>query len=201
MSIINKIKENKVVGVFREDSQLIQPTLESAFKGGLRIMELTYSIPNVSKWIEYAKSTFNEAVIGAGTVLSSQDALNAIKAGADFIVSPIFVSEVNKVCQDNNTLYIPGTMTLQEMFNAYNEGCHNLKLFPANSFSPSYLKTCLSLFPHYSIMPTGGVNVSNAKEWLGSGAFAIGIGSEINKLAQAKNFDGISHMFETLAKE
>ncbi|MDR2008135.1 MAG: bifunctional 4-hydroxy-2-oxoglutarate aldolase/2-dehydro-3-deoxy-phosphogluconate aldolase [Alphaproteobacteria bacterium] len=199
MSVIEKIKNHKIVGVFREDPQLIADTLKASFQGGLRVMELTFSIADVCTHIEATKAKHGEAIIGAGTVLNPQDAANAIKAGADFIVSPIFITAVNKVCRDNNISYIPGTMTLQEMFHAYNEGCQNLKLFPANNFSASYLKTALSLFPHYSIMPTGGVNASNAGEWLEAGAFAVGIGSEINKLAVKKDFDGIEHMFKTLA--
>ncbi|MCL2567147.1 MAG: bifunctional 4-hydroxy-2-oxoglutarate aldolase/2-dehydro-3-deoxy-phosphogluconate aldolase [Alphaproteobacteria bacterium] len=201
MSIIEKIKKHRIVGVFREDPNTIQPTLTASFQGGLRVMELTYSIPDVCKYIKQAKAEFKDAVIGAGTVLNHKDALSAIDAGADFIVSPIFLPEVNVVCIKNNIDYIPGTMTLQEMFNAYSAGCSHLKLFPANNFSPSYLKTCLSLFPHYAIMPTGGVNALNAKDWLKAGAFAVGIGSEINKLALQKDFEGITRMFETLSKE
>ena len=109
-----------------------------------------------------------DAVLGAGTVLDAETARHAILYGAKFVVSPHFSEEVATVCNRYGIPYLPGCMTIREMVKALESGCDILKLFPANNFDPSFIKSVKGPLPHVQIMPTGGINASNMQEWLRS---------------------------------
>ncbi len=195
---LNKIKEDRFVGVFRESEELIESTISACYDGGMKVFELTQSTPNVCKYIEKTATKYSDSVVGVGTVLNKQQAEDAIKAGASFVVSPIFCQGAYEVCKEKNVLYIPGFMTFQEMFDAREKGLNALKLFPAGTLGFSYLKTLKSLFKDVEIMTTGGVSKDNANEWLASGACSVGIGSEISKLAKEKDFKALASMISEI---
>jgi 2-dehydro-3-deoxyphosphogluconate aldolase/(4S)-4-hydroxy-2-oxoglutarate aldolase len=155
---------------------------EACYEGGVDIIEITYSVPHASDVIyELDKKMNDKILLGAGTVLDSETAKNAIEAGARFIVSPTFSKRSRTLCSRYRVLYIPGIMTPNEAQKALENGCSVMKLFPAKFLGPSYIKAIKGPLPQIDIIPTGGINKDNAKEWIKAGAIAIGIGSSLVK--------------------
>lgn len=174
------IKSSKVVAVIRGNSAEEAIALSNAaIEGGIHLIELTYTTPNTQQVLETFRNS--DAVVGAGTVLDAETARHAILNGAKFVVGPQFSKEVAKVCNRYAIPYFPGCMTIQEMVSALEYGCDVIKLFPANNFKPSFIKSVKGPLPHVQIMPTGGINTDNIGEWLDAGAIAVGIGSDLNK--------------------
>lgn len=180
LETLSAIKNSKVVAVIRGSSaeEAIAIT-NGAIDGGIHLIEITYTTPNVQKVLEAFQHS--EAVVGAGTVLDAETARHAILNGAAFIVSPHFSSEVARTCNRYKIPYLPGCMTIQEMVSALEWGADIIKLFPANNFKPSFIKSVKGPLPHIEIMPTGGINAENIGEWIAAGAVAAGIGSDLNK--------------------
>lgn len=174
------ITSSKVVAVIRGNSAEEALALSNAaIEGGIHLIELTYTTPNTQQVLEVFRNS--DAVVGAGTVLDAETARHAILNGAKFVVGPQFSKEVAKVCNRYAIPYFPGCMTIQEMVSALEYGCDVIKLFPANNFKPSFIKSVKGPLPHVQIMPTGGINTDNIGEWLDAGAIAVGIGSDLNK--------------------
>lgn len=174
------IKSSKVVAVIRGNSAEEAIALSNAaIDGGIHLIELTYTTPNTQQVLEAFRNS--EAIVGAGTVLDAETARHAILNGAKFVVGPQFSKDVAKVCNRYAIPYFPGCMTIQEMVSALEYGCDVIKLFPANNFKPSFIKSVKGPLPHVQIMPTGGINPDNIGEWLDAGAIAVGIGSDLNK--------------------
>ncbi|GGA32353.1 bifunctional 2-keto-4-hydroxyglutarate aldolase/2-keto-3-deoxy-6-phosphogluconate aldolase [Psychrobacillus lasiicapitis] len=188
--ILNQLTESTVVAVIRGESaeEAVQLT-KAAVDGGIRAIELTYTTPQVQKVFEELHNA--DALLGAGTVLDPETARHAILYGAKFVVSPHFNAEVATVCNRYGIPYLPGCMTIREMVLALEAGCDILKLFPANNFSPSFIKSVKGPLPHVQIMPTGGINAGNMKEWIDAGAVAVGVGSDLNKAYKTGGYDAV----------
>ncbi len=185
MKVYEALLTAKVVAVIRgEDADEAVAVAQAAIAGGVNVIELTYTTPNVAKAFEQLEGT-DDALIGAGTVLDAQTARHALLHGAQFVVSPHFDEEIAKVCNRYNVPYLPGCMTIKEMVQATEWGCDILKLFPANGFEPSFIKAVNGPLPKVRIMPTGGINMDNMNDWLDAGAVAVGIGSDLTKAYQA----------------
>lgn len=188
--VIHQLKEHKIVAVIR--GSLVQEATEiiqGAVQGGIRLIELTYTTPFVQEVFEEIRSL--DAIIGAGTVLDSETARHAILCGAKFIVSPSFNADIAKLCNRYGVPYLPGCMTLNEIVTALEAGCDIVKLFPANQFSPGFIRTVNGPLPHVEIMPTGGISANNMQEWLNAGAVAIGIGSDLTKAYATGGVDAV----------
>jgi len=184
------ITEAKVVAVIRGNSAEEAIALTAAaVEGGVRMIELTYTTPNVQRAFEALQEL--DAVIGAGTVLDAETARHAILSGAKFVVSPHFSAEVATVCNRYSIPYLPGCMTIREMVKALESGCDVIKLFPANNFTPSFIKSIKGPLPHVQIMPTGGINADNMSEWLAAGAVAVGVGSDLNRAYAAGGHEAV----------
>lgn len=179
-SMIKSIEEQRVVAVIRADSAAEAiAIIEGAVAGGISLIELTYTTPNVAE--VYEKTRHLSFVFGAGTVNDIETAKAAVELGAKFIVSPFFETEVADYCVDVQIPYFPGCMTVKEMMIAKKAGAPIIKLFPANHFDPSFIKAVKGPLPDMKIMPTGGIGLHNLSEWLQAGAIAVGIGSDLNK--------------------
>ncbi|MEH6946645.1 bifunctional 2-keto-4-hydroxyglutarate aldolase/2-keto-3-deoxy-6-phosphogluconate aldolase [Bacillus sp. JJ634] len=189
-SIIHRITETKVVAVIRgQDAEEAIQLSKAAMEGGIRAIELTYTTPQIEDVFKELQNT--DALLGAGSVLDSETARHAILAGARFIVSPYFAENVAVLCNRYGIPYMPGCMTIREMAMALEAGCDVLKLFPANHFEPSFIKSVNGPLPNVRIMPTGGINLDNMKEWLHAGAVATGIGSDLNKAYQSGGYEAV----------
>ncbi|AXH51255.1 bifunctional 4-hydroxy-2-oxoglutarate aldolase/2-dehydro-3-deoxy-phosphogluconate aldolase [Clostridium perfringens] len=179
--ILDELKSSGVVAVVRGKShEEARGYMEACLKGGIKSLELTYTIPNVCELIkEY--SSHAEALIGVGSVLNGKMASDAIEAGAKYVVSPGYSEEVNKVCKEMNVLYLPGCMTVSEIMKAMDAGNKMIKLFPGDVFGAKYVKAIKAPIPNVEIMPTGGVSVDNIEEWFANGVSCVGVGSSLIK--------------------
>lgn len=177
--MLNIIKNEGIVAVIRaKDHDEAKGYINACVNGGIKAVELTYSIPNVVGLINELKDN-EDLILGVGSVLNGQMAKDAILAGAKYVVSPGYNEEVNKVCKELNTLYLPGCMTVTEIMNALEKGNKMVKLFPGDVFGPKYVKAVKAPIPHVEIMPTGGVNIDNIDKWFEMGVSCVGVGSSL----------------------
>ncbi|MCP3028578.1 bifunctional 4-hydroxy-2-oxoglutarate aldolase/2-dehydro-3-deoxy-phosphogluconate aldolase [Halobacillus sp. A5] len=176
-----KMMNHKLVAVVRgaagEDVVTIARALH---EGGVHIMEITADTPECNDLIRRVSGEFGEEmVVGAGTVLDPETAKAAISAGADFIFSPTVDRETIRITKRYGVVSIPGAMTPTEILTAYEHGADLIKVFPAGVMGPGYMKDIHGPLPHIPLMPTGGVNLSNVREYFEKGAVAAGLGSAL----------------------
>ncbi|SMF75592.1 2-keto-3-deoxy-phosphogluconate aldolase [Paenibacillus uliginis N3/975] len=192
MKLIQQIHEAGVIAVLRGDSpEEVVRMAEKAIEGGIKIMEITLTVPFAmeaitalsKKYSSADPSADNYAIIGAGTVLDSETARLAILAGAEFIVSPGLDKETIILCNRYRVPVMPGTFTVNDILAALELGVDVVKLFPGNLFSPSVIPSLRGPLPQANVMPSGGVSLVNLAEWVQAGAFAVGIGSDLTKEA------------------
>ncbi|WML43154.1 bifunctional 4-hydroxy-2-oxoglutarate aldolase/2-dehydro-3-deoxy-phosphogluconate aldolase [Neobacillus sp. PS3-40] len=178
---MEEIKNRGVVAVIRGASpKTIIPIGEALRKGGLTALEITMETPFALSTIEAAAKHFDtDMFIGAGTVLDSETARAAIMAGAKFIFSPTVRKETIMMAKRYGVISVPGAFTPTEMVTAYEYGADIIKVFPAGSVGPDYLKAIAGPLPQIPLMPTGGVGLHNAREYIKAGAIAIGVGSTL----------------------
>jgi 2-dehydro-3-deoxyphosphogluconate aldolase/(4S)-4-hydroxy-2-oxoglutarate aldolase len=169
---------SRAVVILREkDASLVRKKAHAARDGGLRIQEITWTTPSVAELIrEFTKEKLG--TIGAGTILTIDDAKKAVDAGATFLVSPVFTPEVNAWAKMNDIVYIPGAATPQEIYRAWQEGCRPVKVFPVPDFGgAAYIKHLLAPLPFLELLPTGGLGLADVKKYLDAGAKAVGLGA------------------------
>jgi 2-dehydro-3-deoxyphosphogluconate aldolase/(4S)-4-hydroxy-2-oxoglutarate aldolase len=178
-----KIREQlyaeKAVVILREnDAALVRKKAHAARDGGLRIQEITWTTPSVAELIrEFTKEKLG--TIGAGTILSVEDAKKAVDAGAKFLVSPIYTAEVSAWAKKKDVVYIPGAATPQEIMRAWQDGCRPVKVFPVPDFGgAAYIKHVLAPLPFLELLPTGGLGLEDVKPYLDAGAKAVGLGAK-----------------------
>lgn len=149
------------------------PAMEAAVRGGFRIVEFTLTIPGAFELIsEFSRR--EGLVVGAGTVLTVEDAIRAVRSGARFLVSPVVDREVIREASSLGVAMMPGTHTPTEMLTAWRAGAPLQKLFPAPGIGPAWVRACLGPMPFLRIVPTHGVDATNAAEWLRAGSWAVG---------------------------
>lgn len=183
LKVLNAICECGVVAVIRANSkeQAVEIS-EACIQGGIKAIEVTYTVPGASEVIKLLKETFKDKLfVGAGTVLDSETARAAILAGAEYVVSPGFDEASAKLCNRYQVPYLAGCMTITEMIRAMEAGVDIIKLFPGNAFGPSFIKSVKAPLPQANIMPTGGVSLDNIHEWVSAGVVAIGVGGDLMK--------------------
>lgn len=181
--VLQMIKKDGMVAVVRgETSEKAMEIVEKCIEGGIRAIELTFTVPYAHRVIEDISRKYGDQIIlGAGTVLDSETARIAILSGAEFIVSPHFNPEVTKVCNRYRKASMAGILTITEAVQAMEAGVDVLKLFPGDLFGPAFIKDIRGPLPYVQIMPTGGVSAENAGEWIKAGAVAVGAGSSLMK--------------------
>ncbi len=151
----------------------VAPAMEAAVQGGFRVIEFTLTCPDVLRHIEdFSKR--DGLVVGAGTVLTIEQARQAVKAGASFLVSPVVDEEIIAEAGRLGVAMIPGTHTPTEMLRAHRAGAQLQKLFPAPGIGAAFVKATLGPMPFLNIVPTSGVDETNVSEYLDAGAFAAG---------------------------
>lgn len=181
--VLESIKELGAIAVIRgKDVEEALKFSKACVSGGINILEITFTVPNADEVIKtLTEELGDEVLIGAGTVLDEVSGRIAIMSGAKFIVSPSFDREVAKLCNLYQVPYMPGCITPTEITEALKYGVDVIKIFPGSLVGPSYIKALKGPFPNVNLMPTGGVDVENVRDWLKSGAFAVGIGSSLAK--------------------
>jgi 2-dehydro-3-deoxyphosphogluconate aldolase/(4S)-4-hydroxy-2-oxoglutarate aldolase len=157
---------------------------KAAIDGGIRALEVTYSVPDALNIITRLTNEHGDHVlIGAGTVVDEPSAIAAIKAGARLLVSPHVAPGMLTVAKANDAVSVCGAFSPTEMVSALDEGADIVKYFPAEIGGPAYVKAVTAPFPNMPILPTGGVSIDNIKQWLDAGVCALGVGSSVSKAA------------------
>jgi len=164
--------------------------IDAVIAGGCRLIEVTMTIPGAVDVIRSTVDAGRNVLVGAGTVSSAAEAKRCIAAGARFIVSPWIEREVIRYCTAAGVLVIPGVLTPTEVRTAQKMGADMVKIFPASSMGgPPYIRALRSVMPGVKFIPTGGVSVENAADYIGAGAFAVGIGSDLVSINQVRTGD------------
>ena len=155
--------------------------VEAICAGGIPVVEITMTVPNAVTVIrEVAQRYGGQVLIGAGTVTSAEQAELCVRAGAEFLVSPGLAPSVLSAAKGCGKLAIPGALTPTELMNAQDHGARLVKIFPCgNVGGPKYLRALKAPFPHAALIPTGGVNATNAADFIAAGAFALGVGADL----------------------
>jgi 2-dehydro-3-deoxyphosphogluconate aldolase/(4S)-4-hydroxy-2-oxoglutarate aldolase len=179
--ILQRLGECRLVSIVRgvNEKDAI-PTAEALCRGGIYAVEITMNTTGALRMIEVIKAAYGDRmIIGAGTVLDSENAANAINAGADFILSPTLSTKVIEICNRYSKLAVPGVLTPTEILTAWEAGAQLVKVFPARVFGPKYIKDIKGPLPQVEIMPVGGVTLENASDFMNNGAYALGIGTAL----------------------
>ena len=162
------------------DSGRLVRLAEALAEGGVTAIEVTMTTPNALDVIEAVDREMGDAIaLGVGSVLDAETTRQAVDAGARYVVSPVFKSEVVKEAHRMGVPAMPGCFTPTEILAATEAGADVIKVFPADVFGPSFFKAVLAPMPHLRLMPTGGVSLTNAGDWIRAGAVAVGVGSAL----------------------
>lgn len=194
--VLSKVKELGLLAVIRGPSaELTVKMVQALVAGGVTGIEVTYSTPN-APWVvaELARQYGDQILLGMGTLTQTTQAVEAREAGAAFLVSPICAPELVTSMVASGLAVMAGALSPTEVFQAYSLGTDVVKIFPGSLGGPAYMKALRGPFPNIPMMPTGGVNAGNLKDWFKAGAVAVGAGSELcpKELALAGKFDEIA---------
>lgn len=205
---LQRVLDHKIVAVIRADNgDLLVDVAESLLAGGVEVMEVTFTVPRATRVLEKVADRIGSRILlGAGTVLDTETCRAALLAGAEFIVSPAVNVEVIELCKRYSKPVMPGALTPTEVVTAWQAGADIVKIFPSEITGPKYLKALHGPLPHVRLMPTGGVNLETATEFLRCGACALGIGSSLvdPKVVAAgdlKKIESLARQYVQLVKE
>ncbi|MFH7819652.1 bifunctional 4-hydroxy-2-oxoglutarate aldolase/2-dehydro-3-deoxy-phosphogluconate aldolase [Neobacillus thermocopriae] len=178
---VEEIQKRRVVAVIRGATmETIIPVAQALKNGGITAIEITMETPKALSIIERVADVFgDEMFVGAGTVLDPETARAAILSGAKFVFSPTVRKETIEMTKRYGIISVPGAFTATEILTAYEYGADVVKVFPAGSVGPGYFKNLAGPLPHIPLMPTGGINTENAKDYIRAGAVAVGMGSSL----------------------
>ncbi|MFZ0419827.1 MAG: bifunctional 4-hydroxy-2-oxoglutarate aldolase/2-dehydro-3-deoxy-phosphogluconate aldolase [Candidatus Sulfotelmatobacter sp.] len=188
--VIRRIGEIGIVPVVRAaTTEDATRAVEAVCDGGIPILEITMTVPNATSVIRHVVREHGSTVlIGAGTVTTREQAEQCIRAGAEFLVSPGLSIQVLAVAQACAKLAIPGALTPTELMHAQDNGAKLIKIFPCgNVGGPKYLQSLKAPFPNAALIPTGGVNIANAADYIAAGAFALGVGGDLVNAAALRD--------------
>jgi 2-dehydro-3-deoxyphosphogluconate aldolase/(4S)-4-hydroxy-2-oxoglutarate aldolase len=180
-TIAREIERVGVVAVIRmRDPGKLRAVVDALADGGVRVLEVTMTVPSAVDLIrELAPSLPQDFVFGAGTVTDAATARAVIEAGAAFVVGPVFRPDVITVCHAHDVPVIPGCFSPTEILAAHEAGADIVKVFPATMLGPQFIKDVRAPLPQLKLMPTGGVTLENAGDWIRAGAVAVGVGSAL----------------------
>lgn len=202
MTLLQKIIDSGIVAVIRGASpDKILAVAKALHEGGVTTLEITVETPKVLSLIEQVSAELGDkVVVGAGTVLDSETARAAIMAGAKFIFSPTVDPQTIQLTKRYGIISIPGALTPTEILNAYQHGADVVKVFPAGVFGPGYLKDVHGPLPQIPLMPTGGIDLSNAADYIKAGAVALGVGSSLVSFKEQVDDAYLARLTETARK-
>jgi 2-dehydro-3-deoxyphosphogluconate aldolase/(4S)-4-hydroxy-2-oxoglutarate aldolase len=186
---LDRLNDAKVIAVIRAASaDQALAISEALVEGGIRAIELTYSVPDVGRAIQLVRAQLGAtAIVGAGTLTEMRHAREAAAAGAEFLVAPHLDPHLLHAMLETGLTSLPGVLTPSEATAAVAQGARAVKLFPAASVGPAHLRALLAPFPALKVVPTGGLGIANAAEWLAAGAWALGVGGELAPLTLASD--------------
>jgi 2-dehydro-3-deoxyphosphogluconate aldolase / (4S)-4-hydroxy-2-oxoglutarate aldolase len=180
-TILKRVLDGGIVAVVRAESgESLVKVVRALAEGGVTAAEITFTVPDAIDVIrQVRKEVGDEIVLGAGTVLDTETARVALLAGAEYIVSPTVNVEVIRLCRRYDKAIMPGAFTPTEVLTAWEAGADIVKIFPADVGGPAYLKALRGPLPQVRVMPTGGVDLDTAENFLKAGACCLGIGGSL----------------------
>lgn len=178
---VETFKKKPILGILRGATLAqIAPLVEAVIAAGLETLEITMNTPGAPDLIKKAKQVAGgRLILGAGTVLTLADLKAALKSGATFVVTPVFVQDVIKVCVSKKIPVFPGALTPTEIYQAWNAGATMIKVFPAKFFGPEYFKEIKGPLNDIQLMACSGVTPENMPEYFASGADAVSFGGSV----------------------
>ena len=180
--IIKHIEDLGLVPVVRASSaDEAMQAIDAIKAGGVNVLEITMTVPGAVKVIEKVADKYgSDVLVGAGTVLDPETARACLLAGAQFIVSPALNLDTIAICQRYSAPVMPGVLTPTEVITAWSAGADLVKVFPCGSVGgASYVKNLKGPFPQIKIIPTGGVSLTTAADFIKAGASALGVGTDL----------------------
>jgi 2-dehydro-3-deoxyphosphogluconate aldolase/(4S)-4-hydroxy-2-oxoglutarate aldolase len=178
------------------DSSHASRIVEACAEGGAAAIEVTFTVPRAPAVIEDLAKHYpaKQIALGAGTVLDPETARIAILAGAQFVVSPSLNTDTARLCNRYQIPYLPGAGTIREIVEAMESGAEIIKIFPGETLGPAFVKAARAPLPQASLMPTGGVSIDNAAEWIKAGSVALGVGGNLTAGAKTGDFKSITDL-------
>jgi 2-dehydro-3-deoxyphosphogluconate aldolase/(4S)-4-hydroxy-2-oxoglutarate aldolase len=197
--LVKEKLRNKIIAVIRcEDAVKAKKISKTIIECGIDVLEVTFTVKGAPQLIKELKAESPTSIVGAGTVLTVEQAKEALKSGADFIVSPCTIEEVGAFCKENDVFCSMAAATSTEVYNSHKFGSDVVKLFPGEFISPGIIKAIKAPLPFIDMMPTGGVDNKNVKTWFENGAFAVGVGGHLTKGIDETNLDVLRARCEAL---
>lgn len=195
----------KIIGIVRNvDYASLVNILPLYIDAGFNDIEITMNTPGAATIIQHICNEYgNKLFIGAGTVCSLKDLDIALHAGAKFIVTPIVIPEVIKVCFNSGTPVYPGALTPTEIHQAWDMGATMVKIFPASSLGHQYIKDVKASLNTIKLLPTGGINLKNIDNFISAGADGFGIGNPLfnSKHIESKDWAQLRKLFDAFAQK
>lgn len=178
---LRRVLECGIVAVVRSpDSQQLVEVVRALADGGVTVVEITMSVPNALDVLRQVRQALGERVLlGAGTVLDAETARAVLLAGAEYVVSPTLNLDVIRLCRRYDKLVMPGAFTPTEILTAWEAGADVVKVFPADVVGPAFFKALRGPLPQVRLMPTGGVDLNTAADFLRAGACCLGVGGQL----------------------
>jgi 2-dehydro-3-deoxyphosphogluconate aldolase / (4S)-4-hydroxy-2-oxoglutarate aldolase len=204
LRVVQEIEATGVVAVIRlKEPDKLRAVVDALMTGGVRALEVTMTVPGAVGLIEQLARTLpTDFQLGAGTVLDPETARQVILAGAKFIVAPTLSLATIEMCHRYDVAALPGCFTPTEILTAWQAGADVIKVFPATALGPTFFKDMRGPLPQIKLMPTGGVTLANAGDWIKAGAMAIGVGTALvdNKAIADGNFAKIVENARTVVE-
>lgn len=200
-AVVQRIVDSGIVAVVRASSgQLLADVAAALQQGGVQAIEITFTVPSAHRVLEQVADRLGrEIVLGAGTVLDPETARTAFLAGAEFVVAPTLNLRVIEMANRYGKAVMPGALTPTEILTAWEAGADIVKIFPADVGGPAYFKAIHGPLPHVRLIPTGGVNLDTAADFLRAGACALGVGGAL--VEQSAIAAGNMERIESLARQ
>jgi 2-dehydro-3-deoxyphosphogluconate aldolase / (4S)-4-hydroxy-2-oxoglutarate aldolase len=204
--ILSYILRNKIIAIVRADTggEDLVRTVEAVAEGGVRCIEVTMTTPGALQCIETAAARLGGAdvLLGVGSVLDAETARMAILSGAEYVVSPIASKGVIDMAHRYGKVAMPGALTPNEIFAAWEMGGDIIKVFPATLGGLEYVKAVRAPMPQIPLCPTGGVDLDNICTWFSAGVSAVGIGTNLvsKALIQQQDFASLTELARHFAQ-
>jgi 2-dehydro-3-deoxyphosphogluconate aldolase / (4S)-4-hydroxy-2-oxoglutarate aldolase len=180
-AVVAEVERAGIVAIIRtKDADRVRAVFDAIAEGGVQVIEVTMSVPGAVELIgQLAARLPAGCVLGAGTVLDGETARRVIAAGAKFVVSPVLRRDVITACHAQDVAVMPGCFSPTEILDAWDAGSDIVKVFPATALGPGFIKDVRGPLPQVKLMPTGGVTLDNAGDWIRAGAVAVGVGTAL----------------------
>ncbi|HKI35978.1 MAG TPA: bifunctional 4-hydroxy-2-oxoglutarate aldolase/2-dehydro-3-deoxy-phosphogluconate aldolase [Gemmataceae bacterium] len=192
---LQRVLDCGIVAVVRSpDSEQLVEVCRALADGGVTVAEITMTVPDALQVLGRVRAALGDRVLlGAGTILDPETARAALLAGAEYVVAPVVNREVIRVCRRYSKLVMPGAFTPTEILSAWEAGADVVKVFPADVLGPAFFKAVRAPLPQIRLMPTGGVDLKTAADFLKAGACCLGVGGQLveAKAVAEGNFDRI----------